>query len=148
MFKLFFSFMLLFSVQYAWAQSENKIEKEIFELVNEHRVKKGLPALEMNATIAAAAAKHSRNMASKRVSPGHSGFDDRMDKLLQQIKGSNATAENVAFGARTAQRVVDMWLDSKGHRKNIEGNYNLTGIGVSRSKDGTLYYTQIFIRKK
>lgn len=130
------------------ALAQGKIEKEILELVNQHRKKKGLAALEMNAAISAAAAKHSRNMATKKIRPGHDGFDERMDKLLKEIKGTNATAENVAYGARDAERVVEMWLDSKGHRKNIEGDYNLTGIAVERAKDGTLYFTQIFMRRK
>ena len=47
-----------------------------------------------------------------------------------------------------AKQVVNMWLNSDGHRKNIEGNYNLTGIGVVKGKDGALYFTQIFVNKK
>jgi uncharacterized protein YkwD len=41
-----------------------------------------------------------------------------------------------------------MWLNSPGHRKNIEGPYNLTGIAMAKAKDGTMYFTQIFINKQ
>jgi uncharacterized protein YkwD len=124
------------------------MEEDILELVNKHRRSKGLAKLEMNSLINKEAEKHSRRMATGHVSFGHGGFDDRLDRLMKQIKGANAGAENVAYGSRTAEAVVNMWLNSAGHRKNIEGNYNLTGIGVIKGKDGTTYYTQIFIRQR
>ncbi len=130
------------------AMAQQGMEAEILTLINKHRAKKGLSPLQYNAAIAQASEKHSRNMASGRIPMGHSGFDERTDRLIKDIKGADAAAENVAYGAKTAERVVEMWLDSKGHRKNIEGNYNLTGIGVVRNRKGVLYYTQIFIHKK
>lgn len=130
------------------AYASDGMEKEILELVNKYRQKKKLPPLEYDKSIAKAAEKHSENMADKRVSFGHGGFDDRIDKLLANIKGANAAAENVAYGSKTAEDVVDMWLNSKGHKKNIEGNFNMTGIGIARDKSGRLYYTQIFINRK
>jgi len=124
------------------------MEAEILRLVNEYRAKKNLPALQTNPTIAAAARKHSKDMAARRVGFGHGGFDNRIDKLLHGIKGAYAGAENVAYGSRSAEAVVKLWINSKGHRKNILGKYNLTGIGIARSKDGTLYFTQIFIASR
>ncbi|MGA1825447.1 MAG: CAP domain-containing protein [bacterium] len=44
-----------------------------------------------------------------------------------------------------AGRVVERWLNSPGHKKNIEGNYNLTGIGVVQANNLTYYFTQIFV---
>ena len=35
-------------------------------------------------------------------------------------------------------------LYSPGHRKNMEGQFNLTGIGCARGKDGVFYFTQLF----
>jgi uncharacterized protein YkwD len=32
-----------------------------------------------------------------------------------------------------------------GHRKNIEGPYEVTGIGVARNAQGEVYFTQIFV---
>ena len=87
-------------------------------------------------------------MATKRVPFGHAGFDQRIDALLDNIKGSDAAAENVAYGPKSAEDVVKMWLNSSGHRKNIEGNFNLTGIGIAQDKDGRPYCTQIFINRK
>ena len=63
------------------------------------------------------------------------------------MKGTSG-AENVAYGAETAEEVVRMWLKSPGHKKNIEGKYNYTGIGIARGRNGQLYYTQLFILAK
>jgi uncharacterized protein YkwD len=45
-----------------------------------------------------------------------------------------------------AREVVDGWLNSPGHRRNIEGDFRLTGIGIAKRSDGMVYFTQIFIR--
>ena len=84
-------------------------------------------------------------MATKKIPFGHDGFDARMKGITQQLKNATGWAENVAYGPNTAKDVVDMWLHSPGHKKNIEGNYNLTGIGIEKSADGETYYTQIFV---
>jgi len=41
---------------------------------------------------------------------------------------------------------VSGWLNSTGHRNNIEGNYDLTGVGVAKSSDGKYYLTQMFAK--
>jgi uncharacterized protein YkwD len=143
--KAIFTFLLLCWVHTAIAGS---MENEILRLINAYRAQKHLPALQTNAAITATANKHSRNMASGRVGFGHGGFDNRIDKLLHGIKGAHAGAENVAYGSKTAENVVKIWIKSPGHCKNILGKYNLTGIAVARSKKGTLFFTQIFIATK
>jgi uncharacterized protein YkwD len=128
-------------------QSCEGMENEVLHYINEHREHIGLRPLVMNEAISEAAAKHSHDMATGRVPFGHEGFDARMAKLRRQIKPVYGWAENVAMGDETAKEVVETWLHSPGHRQNIEGDYNLTGIGIVRSKDGDLYFTQIFMRK-
>ena len=124
------------------------MEQSILEEVNAYRATKRLKPLQMVSLITEAATKHSKDMGRGRVAFGHDGFDDRMDKIMRKINNANACAENVAFGKFTAQEVVKRWIQSPGHRKNIEGNYNLTGIGVVRGKDGYPYFTQIFINQR
>ena len=125
-----------------------QLATEVLQLVNEHRAGLGLPALKMNAMITKVAGTHSANMASGKVPFSHDGFDDRVAMINKQIKTANAWAENVAEGPRTAKSVVDMWLHSPGHKKNIEGDYNITGIGIVKGVDGQPYYTQIFLKKE
>jgi uncharacterized protein YkwD len=130
------------------ALAQGNMEQEILVLINKYRKKKHLAPLKENNLVTAQAEKHSRGMANGNVAFGHGGFDSRLRLLMKQLPGSNAGAENVAYGSRTAEAVVEMWLNSPGHKKNIQGNYNLTGIGVAKSRDGTLFYTQIFIRQR
>jgi len=82
-------------------------------------------------------------MASGKVAFGHDGFEKRA-KAIQKELGSMEIGENVASGSMTAREVVDGWLNSPGHKKNIEGHFVLTGIGYSRDKKGDIYFTEIF----
>jgi len=124
---------------------DTKMANDILSYVNAYRQKKGLPALTMNAVITAQAQQHSENMAAHKTAFGHNGFQGRMSRISSQLGGANATAENVAFGNMDAKQVVDTWLTSPGHKRNIEGPYNLTGIGIASDGKGNLYFTQIFI---
>ena len=120
------------------------IEEAILGLVNDYRRKKGLPALENNFVIATEARRHTVSMATHSVPFGHNGFPYRTKVITSKVPGITATAENVAYGSRTAEEVVAGWLKSPGHKKNIEGNFKLTGIGVARDSKAVLYFTQIF----
>jgi uncharacterized protein YkwD len=126
--------------------AQKGMETEILANINKYRVEKGLPVLVANDKIEKAAITHSHDMAEGKIPLGHDGFNERMAVLMKALAPANACAENVADGATTADEVVNLWLHSPGHRKNIEGNYNLTGIGVVADKNGKKYYTQIFIK--
>ncbi len=120
------------------------LEDQILDLINQYRRKKGLPALATDPVIEAEARRHTIAMASHRSPFGHDGFSYRSKVITSKIPGVTATAENVAYGSRSAKEVVDGWLRSPGHKKNIEGKYKLTGIGVARDENSRLYFTQIF----
>ena len=132
---------------FAAAPASNKgMVDEILKYINDYRRKKGLPALSMNASINAEAQRHSENMAARRTSFSHNGFQGRIKRISSSLNGGiGNAAENVAMGSTSARDVVNEWLTSPMHKKNIEGNYNLTGIGVAPDKKGVLYFTQIFI---
>ena len=117
------------------------------KLVNEHRTAIGLNALQINDAATAEATKHSVDMAKGRMSFGHDGYDERMQHLNQKLGTLHATGENVAYGKINAEQVMDMWLNSPGHKKNIEGNFSMIGIGIAKSRSGYLYFTQIFLLK-
>lgn len=119
---------------------------DILKLINEYRKKKGLGALAMNTVMSAEALKHSENMATRRTSFSHNGFQGRIKRISTSLDGVSNAAENVAMGSTTAKQVVDDWLSSPMHKKNIEGAYTLTGIGIAADKKGVLYFTQIFVK--
>ena len=124
----------------------SSMEEEILGFVNEDRAALGLPALTLNETESRIAARHSENMASGKVGFGHSGFNSRAKAIQKSMNSVTSVAENVAEGQMTAREVVDGWLHSPGHKKNIEGNFTLTGIGYASDKKGNIYFTQIFSR--
>ncbi len=47
----------------------------------------------------------------------------------------------------TAQAVVEAWLNSAGHKANIEGNYTHFGIAIRENPvNGKKYFTNIFAK--
>jgi len=124
----------------------SRLEKDVFRLINEHRESIGLPPLEWVNSASVEASRHSNNMALRKTGFGHEGFEDRVSRLRGSIGNITAAAENVAYGKLTAEEVTEGWLHSPGHKKNIEGNYTMTGIGISTDSRGVLFFTQIFLR--
>jgi uncharacterized protein YkwD len=119
-------------------------DDKILTLVNDHRKSIGKPALEKSQVIWDQANAHSQDMASKKVPFGHDGFDARAAAISAALGPDGAAAENVAMGFDTAESVVNGWLNSPGHRVNIEGNARRTGVSAVKSSDGVWYYTQDF----
>lgn len=129
------------------SMSDTAYQERILYYVNEYRSRRHLRPLKMNHAISKEAAKHSRDMASNLIPFGHAQFDGRIQRLYKQVKKAHAGAENVAYYKLDAKKLVDAWIASPGHRRNIEGNYNLTGIGIAHGRKGWAYYTQIFLRE-
>jgi uncharacterized protein YkwD len=126
------------------------LEAAVHTQINNHRASLGLPALTRNATIDGQARIHSQNMANGTVPFSHNGFQQRVQTIAQTIP-LRAAAENVSYNQGHSDPVsvaVQGWLNSSGHRANIEDNYNLTGIGIARSSNGAYYFTQMFIRQR
>jgi len=120
---------------------------DILYHVNAYRKKKGLAALSTLEIADQQAALHSKNMALKKTAFSHNGFEQRITAISKKEGTMRAAAENVAYGQLSSKEVVDGWINSPGHRKNIEGNYTLTGIGVYRDNRGVIFFTQLFMRK-
>jgi uncharacterized protein YkwD len=123
------------------------IENGILANINAYRRSKGLAELKMVDAASQQAEIHSRNMATGKTGFGHDGFSQRVTNTSSVIGRVSAAAENVAFGSETAREVVDGWLKSAPHKKNIEGDYNLTGIGVYANSKGVSYFTQLFLKQ-
>lgn len=139
------SFGLAFS-SISLASSDDALAHEILAQINQYRMHHGLSKLAMHPLMVQEATAHSQAMARHTLPFGHTGFATRMQHLLHNIPHAANGAENVAFNYKTAKIVVDGWLHSPGHRQNIMGHYNLTGIGIARDSTGKPYYTQLFLR--
>ncbi len=125
-----------------------EIEQDILAQINDYRRRQGLEPLQSHDVIREQARQHSLAMAHGDVPFSHDGFEQRIRLISQQLTYRGA-AENVAFNqgyGDPADQAVSGWLRSSGHRQNIEGQYDLTGIGVAQRSDGSYYVTQIFVR--
>lgn len=134
--------------QTSTTNSVDAIEKAVYNQVNQYRASKGLPPLAVNIRMSEQARIHSQNMASGKVPFGHQGFQQRVTTVA--IAYSSA-AENVAYNqgySDPTTAAVQGWINSPGHRQNMEGNFNLTGIGVATNAKGQYYFTQMFIRSR
>lgn len=131
------------------ASDNSVLERETFALINQYRKADDLPVFAWDADIAKVARLHSRDMAQGAVDFGHGGFDERVDCLRRLLLGLAGCGENVLMTddpLDAARHAVASWLKSAPHRHNIRGDYNRSGIGIWRSDEGTIYFTQIFVR--
>ncbi len=139
-------FFLVGGAASALPTSQDTFAEDILVYINQFRVRHGLPKLQMNPLLSQEALQHSADMAAHRVAFGHDGFSQRMDHLHKKMQTAQNGAENVAYNYHTAKIVAEGWIKSPGHRRNILGHYNQTGIGIVRDASGKPYFTQIFLK--
>lgn len=118
------------------------METEILQLINQYRILNKLEALDMNTILFKESCLHTNYMIEEN-SISHDNSEERFLRISQEL-GISSFAENVASGQQTANEVVSDWLNSESHRKNIEGNYRLTGISAKRNQKGEYFYAQLF----
>lgn len=123
----------------------SNIELDVLALVNSYRAQQGLSELISLDESSIQAAGHNEHMIEGNE-VCHHYFGDRYEALVNTVQ-AKAVSENVAFGYRTADAVVNAWIKSDGHRKNLEGDHTHFGVSVKEGKDGKLYFTNIFLRK-
>ena len=127
-----------------------ELRERIHLSINEYRASQGLPPLSLNAAINHQAQIHSQNMAQQVVKFSHQGFEGRIEALESQIAYRSA-AENVAFNQGhqdPVETAIAGWIKSENHHQNMVGDFDLTGIGVAKNKQGEYYFTQIFIKEQ
>ena len=119
-------------------------EQEVIRLVNEIRAQNGLSALTYNWELSRVARYKSQDMVDNRYFSHTSPTYGTPFQMIRAFGLSYRTAgENIAYGQRTPQAVVDAWMNSSGHRANIL-NAAFTQIGVGYVSSGH-YWTQMFI---
>lgn len=132
------------------ASSLPALEQAVLTQINQYRASRKLPPLTLDARISEQARAHSQAMAAGRTPFSHNGFQQRVQAIARTLPYSRA-AENVAYNQGYSDPVlqaVQGWLKSTGHRQNIEGSFNLTGIGIAQNAKGEYYFTQIFMRRR
>ena len=124
--------------------SVRSFEQEVIRLVNEQRVKNGLNPLTENWELSRVARYKSQDMVDNRYFSHTSPTYGSPFQMIRDFGISFRRAgENIAYGQRTPQAVVNAWMNSSGHRANIL-NASYTQIGVGYVANGN-YWTQMFI---
>lgn len=148
------------------------LAQRIHTLVNAERAKHGLATLAWNKELASIAANHSRDMAQRNYlshdTPEGHDFEYRYRRggftcAIPVGKFIHAGAENIALTRlyntsrrvnnvitydwntpqQIAQKTVDGWMQSPGHRKNIlTPHWKSQGIGVEIAPENKIYVTQ------
>ncbi len=134
-----------------WGTLRQDLTTRVVELVNQHRSARGLAQLSVSTSLTNAAIWKSRHMAKyvymAHADPAPPVARSVSDRLL--ACGYPATSagwgENIAYGYATADAVMQGWLNSPGHRANIENaSFRAIGVGAASSSAGRLYWTQEF----
>ena len=124
--------------------SVRSFEQEVIRLVNEQRIQNGLKPLTENWELSRVARYKSQDMVNNRYFSHTSPTYGSPFQMIRDFGISFRRAgENIAYGQRTPQAVVNAWMNSSGHRANIL-NASYTQIGVGYVADGN-YWTQMFI---
>ncbi len=125
-----------------------EMEQEVVRLVNLERRKRGLQPYTHNQKLSQVARTKSEDMKDKNyfshTSPTYGSPFEMMKRFGIKF---TAAGENIAKGQRTPQKVMQTWMNSPGHRKNILSNsFTQIGVGLARDSRGVTYWTQMFIR--
>lgn len=128
------------------ASSEARCIAEINNVRQQH----GLQPLKAWTQLSDCARGHSHNMANGKCPFGHDGFDQRANHMWG-LASLSSFAENVAYNYNYDDPMavaVDGWMKSQGHKKNILGDFDETGMGVVISNEGKVYFTQLFAKRQ
>ena len=109
--------------------------------LNGQRVATGLGGLAVNQELTNAAQRHACDVAATNRF-GHTGSDGSApDARVRQSGYSTClTAENVAWGYSDPGQVVQGWMQSPGHRRNmLHPGVAEYGVGLAQGADGPVW---------
>ncbi len=112
------------------------LQKAVLAQVNAQRATAGLSALRINTALTRVAQAHACDNAA-RDSYGHVGSDgsDLGDRLRRGGIKLRVAAENTAINVNSADRAMQIWMGSAGHRANIlNPKVTQIGLGVADGK--------------
>lgn len=129
--------------------SSNNFSREVIRLTNLRRNSPnscgpGGASLRNNSSLSTAAQKHSEDMNAHNYF-SHTGRNGSSPADRARDAGYNSTfiGENIARGQRNPSAVVQAWMNSEGHCRNIMNpNYRDIGVGYSNG-----YWTMMLGRR-
>lgn len=127
------------------AESDEEIEAAIFELVNQERRRRNIPAVARDEKLGKVARKYAQLMAERNEMGHYVGGTNPGQRITAGGYRWSRYGENVARGYTTAQAVMNGWMNSPGHRANILNSlFKDLGVGVAARANGTKFFCQNF----
>lgn len=136
--------------QYIFSKSNfSSYSLETVNLVNAERKKAGLSQVVYDSELSQVALIKSLDLAQNgywdHISPIY-GPPWEMAANFDYMYRS--FGENIARTYHTPEEVVKAWMESDGHKANIlKANYTKIGVGITKDKNGNLYWVHMFASK-
>lgn len=129
----------------AFDSPEAELMSKIVTQTNQQRHAAGCGQLDVDQELIVASLRQSDYMADTGIF-SHIGRGGSTFVARAQAAGySSPAGENIAWGYDSATEVMDAWMASPPHRRNILNcDARSIGTGVRYSADGTAYFTQVF----
>lgn len=121
-------------------------EKQVVELTNKERSKRGLGTLKVDVALSKVAYEKSRDMHVNNYFAHYSPTYGSLGEMMNYFEiPYRMVGENLAKGHQTPEQVVEAWMNSPGHRDNLlRKEYTHIGIGFFESGN---HWTQLFLRE-
>lgn len=127
------------------ARMESSAEELHLRRLNQHRAEENLSPLERLDCLDQVARDWTARMAADDWFEHNPELVDEVSRACSP-RVWRRVGENIAVGP-DADRMFDGWLDSPGHRANIENEaFRHVGIAAVRAGDGRLWSTHVFAR--
>ena len=111
---------------------------------NKPEAKAGLNAVTLDQNIASAALVRAKEIETSfsHTRPNGSKFSTALTEQGVTFKGAG---ENIAWGQKSPEAVMQAWMNSEGHRANIlNKNFTKIGVGYYQNAAGRNFWTQLF----
>lgn len=137
------------NMEYIYANESEELKKsfelQIIDLINSSREKYNLNRLKYSQKATISSRKHSTDMINNNYFDHiNKEKETPFDRMKKEGITYISAGENIASGQFSAIYAHEALMNSKGHRKNILGDYKYIGVGVDFGGTYKIYYTENF----
>lgn len=117
----------------------------MYNIINEYRLENNLTLLKLIPNLESAAKDQALYMCEERVLTHDNPIGSLRTRSIRHGFKGTSIGENIAkTGNDDFKKVVEVWMKSLKHKKNILGNFTYTGIATCLDKESKRYWVQVF----
>jgi len=133
-----------FAAQTAGLRDLGRVRADMLARVNAERRKAGVPLLKPNPKLDAAAQRHAEDMLARAYFAHESPEGKTVrDRARAADYDWRAVGENIAEGQLSVAEVMETWMNSPGHRRNIlDKGFREFGAGLALGRSGDGYQVE------